>query len=66
MKKEKVSKSQEVRLVDVFLLGPFMIWFGAAATGVASIFKIIMIVSGIATIVYNGFNYLVNKGIIKR
>lgn len=66
MAKGKVSKSQKVRLVDVFLLGPFMIWFGAVTTGVSNIFKIIMIILGIATIIYNGWNYLVNEGIIKR
>ena len=48
------------------LLGPFMIWFGAIATGVLSIFKIIMIILGIATIIYNGYYYLINKGIIKK
>ena len=66
MAKKQTSKSQPVRLVDVFLLGPFMVWFGVIATGVSSIFKIIMIISGIATIIYNGWNYLVNKGVIDK
>ena len=66
MGKDKVSKSQPVRLVDVFLLGPFMIWFGLIATGVSVTFKVIMVISGIATVIYNGRNYLVNKGVIKK
>lgn len=66
MAKDKASKSQRIRLVDVFLLGPFMIWFGAIATGVSSIFKIIMIISGIATIIYNGYYYLINERVIKK
>ena len=66
MSKEKVSKSQLVRLIDVFLLGPFMIWFGVIATGVSNIFKAIMIFFGIATVIYNGWNYLVNEGVINK
>jgi hypothetical protein len=66
MAKDKSSKSQQIRLVDVFLLGPFMIWFGAMATGVSSIFKIIMIIFGIATIIYNGYYYLINERVIKK
>jgi len=27
------EKSQDVRLLDVMLLGPFMIWFGMRSTG---------------------------------
>ena len=65
MAKDKILKPQRIRLVDVFLLGPFMIWFGVIATGVPSIFKIIMIISGIATIIYNGYYYLRNERIIK-
>lgn len=66
MAKEKVSKSQLVRLIDVFLLGPFMIWFGIIATGVSVTLKVIMVILGIATIIYNGWNYLVNKGVIDK
>lgn len=54
-------KSQNVRLVDVFLLGPFMIWFGATAQIVPEIAKTIMIISGIGTIIYNGRNYLLKR-----
>jgi len=66
MAKEKVSKSQLVRLIDVFLLGPFMIWFGIIATGVSVTLKVIMVILGIATIIYNGWNYLINEKIMKK
>jgi len=66
MAKEKVSKSQLVRLIDIFLLGPFMIWFGVIAIGISVTFKMIMVLFGIATVIYNGWNYLVNEGIIDK
>ena len=49
-------KTQNVRLVDVFLLGPFMIWAGLQLEN--DIARVAMIGSGIATIAYNGNNYL--------
>ena len=51
-------KSQYVRLIDIFLLGPFMIYFGINATGVPELANTLMIIAGIATIIYNGRNYL--------
>ena len=54
-------KSQNVRLIDVFLLGPFMVWFGINATGVPEWAGTLMIISGIGTIIYNGRNYLLKN-----
>ena len=54
----ELLKSQNVRLMDVFLLGPFMIWFGINAQGVPEWTSTLMIISGIGTIIYNGRNYL--------
>jgi hypothetical protein len=55
---EKYDKGQNLRLIDVFLLGPFMIWFGykSQVTG-----RWIMMISGGLTIAYNGRNYLRNR-----
>lgn len=50
------TKTQDVRIVDVVALGPFMIWFGATAKGMPEWAKLAMIVSGIATITYNAAN----------
>lgn len=66
MNKESVSFTQKVRLVDVFLLGPFMIWFGVAAEGVAEWTGVLMIVSGVATVLYNAKNYLINAGVLRQ
>ena len=52
------EKTQEIRLLDIFGLAPFMVWFGINATGVPQWAKFVMIISGILTAVYNGRNYL--------
>jgi uncharacterized membrane protein YadS len=58
------DKSQITRLIDVFLLGPFIIWYAIQYEytnknqKVSPIHFYIMIFIGIATIVYNGYNYL--------
>ena len=53
------SKAQWVRLLDVFVYGPFLlaiaVWPALAATPWASILLIIM---GATTITYNGRNWL--------
>ena len=58
---EEFKKTQNIRLVDVFALGPFMIWFGFKAKNINDSARLIMILSGVATIVYNGINYIKNK-----
>lgn len=52
------EKTQEIRLVDIFLLAPFLVWFGITATGVPQWAKFVMVISGILTAAYNGRNYL--------
>lgn len=51
-----LGKSQRMRLADVFLLGPFMVWAGAQGR-LPGWAKAVLIASGIATIVYNARNY---------
>lgn len=58
--KFRYDKTQSTRLLDVFLLGPFMIWFGASAKGLNDLPKVLMILSGMGTIVYNANNYIKN------
>ena len=57
-----IAKTQEVRLIDVFILSPFMIWFGIKAKGIPQVAKTGMVISGILTGLYNGRNYLKIKG----
>lgn len=50
-------KSQAVRLFDVFVLGPFMIWFGSRSKKPDDLAKNFLVSSGIGTIIYNWKNY---------
>lgn len=52
---EMVIKAQNVRLFDVFILGPFMIWAGMQLKGDAA--RSAMIAAGAGTIAYNWRNY---------
>lgn len=51
-------KAQWVRVVDVTVLGPFMIYVGARKSNLPAFFKIGLIISGGLTILYNGKNWL--------
>ena len=52
------GKSQAIRLMDVYALGPFMVWFGVKAKDVPEAARLVMIVAGLGTIALNGVNYL--------
>lgn len=56
-----ITKTQDVRIWDVVALGPFMIWFGATAKGMPEWARLAMVVSGVATITYNGANWLASR-----
>lgn len=57
------SKSQWVRLLDVFFLGPFMIYYAiVTAQEVGWEMAAALFVAGVATIVYNGLNYVGGTG----
>ncbi len=58
---EELSKSQNIRLIDVFLIAPFLIYIGNKAKGISSFERNMIYVIGVATLVYNGKNYLKNK-----
>ena len=53
------SNVQLVRLADVFLIGPFLIYAGTRKELPKNI-QIGLIGVGIGTILYNGYNYLKN------
>ena len=55
------GKSQAVRLLDVFVLGPGMI-YASKFKGPPDWIRFALLVTGIATIIYNGRNYLRIKG----
>ena len=57
----EISKSQNIRLLDVFFIGPFMIYISKKAKGLNKIESFTLLALGVATIYYNGRNYLDNK-----
>jgi hypothetical protein len=51
------TKTQTIRLLDVFLIGPLMIYFGYMSKHV-SIFSMLLTFFGATTITYNLKNYI--------
>jgi len=58
----EIAKSQETRLWDVFILGPFMVW-AATRLNAPDGAKLFLAGAGVATIAYNGSNYLRNRNV---
>lgn len=56
------NKSQEVRLIDVFVIGPLLIYTGVAYKDkLLKILSFSLTIIGAATIIYNGRNYYLNE-----
>lgn len=53
-------KPQSVRLADVFFIGPFMI-YAAGKSKLSKTDRATLVGLGIATILYNGYNYIKQK-----
>ena len=52
------GKSQEVRLLDVFALGPFMMWYAIRSKDQPDWARAVLAFSGLMTSLYNGANYV--------
>ena len=52
--------TQTIRLIDVFAIGPFMIYVGTKKE-LSNEVRLTLWGLGLATILYNGINYLNNK-----
>ena len=52
------GKTQSVRVVDVALLAPFLVWAGAAGGELPRGARFGLIAAGAATAVFNGLNWL--------
>ena len=50
-------KTQNVRLIDVFFLGPFLVWAAVEAKTLPDWARVTLAVSGVLTTVYNGRNF---------
>ena len=48
-------KTQTIRLIDVFLIGPYLVWVAKRERGVH---RLLLATIGVATIAYNGANWL--------
>ena len=55
------EKTQLIRLADVFAIGPLMIYAGVKAEELPKSVRAALIATGIATVGYNGQNYLDNE-----
>ena len=59
---EEVGKTQNIRVADVFVIGPAMIYGGVKLTRSDSeLLGLSLIAFGIATILYNADNYFKQK-----
>lgn len=58
---EEYQKSQNIRLVDVFVIAPICVYSGIKAKELPNWIRLSLVVIGLSTFYYNGKNYLVNK-----
>lgn len=63
---EAVQKGQTVRLWDVFAVGPGMIAIATQARQSPEWLRLFIAAAGIATILYNGSNWVINNQRLKR
>lgn len=56
----EIKKGQIVRALDVFVLGPFMIYSGAKKSNLNKGIKAGLVALGVSTIIYNGRNFILN------
>lgn len=53
-------KTQQIRLIDVFFIGPLLIYVGYKYN-LPGYIKGLLIIIGVLTILYNGANYIENE-----
>lgn len=58
-------KTQAVRLLDVLVFGPLMIYAGVTTPPPRNWLKYSLIALGIGTILYNGRNYLAKQTVME-
>lgn len=61
-----VRKAQWLRVVDVFLFAPAMIWFASLNRPLTKNEKILVLFFAMNTIIFNSVNYLKNQETMKR
>lgn len=58
MRNDTRRLSQSVRLADVFIIGPLMVRGAVEATSMPKGFRAFLAMAGIATVLYNGINFI--------
>jgi len=58
---KEILNKQQVRLLDVFLVAPFLIYTSTLKGVPSKRIRLSLLVLGLATLVYNGINYLNEK-----
>tara|TARA_Y100000114_G_C11648894_1_gene273137 strand:+ start:559 stop:762 length:204 start_codon:yes stop_codon:yes gene_type:complete len=62
----EVQKSQMVRLVDVFVIAPFLFYLAFKGSGMAMWERTALYVLAVATLVYNAENYIETKALYEK
>lgn len=62
----EIQKSQIIRLIDIWLFGPAIIYTSVRAKSIHPLLKLALFYAGASTIYYNGRNYLDNQKLIKQ
>ena len=57
----EVSKSQTIRLLDVFFIAPFLLYITYKAKGISEAERLVLLGIALATFYYNAYNFLKNK-----
>lgn len=58
---EEYEKSQIIRLVDVFFIAPVLMYTAYKAKDLPKSLRMIVLIIGLGTLLYNGKNYLKNR-----
>lgn len=56
----EVQKSQIIRLADVFLIAPYLLYL-SSKDKITNLDRNALIVLGVSTLLYNGMNYINNR-----
>lgn len=59
--RQQIVKAQWIRAADVFIIGPLMIAGGLSLKRQSSLAGVVLAGAGVATMIYNGRNYLLNE-----
>lgn len=54
---EALIRAQKVRAFDIYVLGPFMMWYSVRSTGMAAWPRRALFISGFMTMLYNYESY---------